>query len=103
MALGKLFGRLFGSNGEGAAKEPTVDRAQAVEYKGFSIIPTPRPHGSQYLTAALIEKEIDGQVRTHDLIRADTHASAEDARSFAVQKARQVIDEQGERIFQPTA
>ncbi|SNB79250.1 hypothetical protein SAMN07250955_12058 [Arboricoccus pini] len=100
MALGKLFGRLFGSSSSGTDKAPSPpDRSQAVEYKGFTIIPAPRPHGSQYLTAALIEKELAGETRTHDLIRADTHASADDAKAFAIQKARQVIDEQGDRLF----
>jgi hypothetical protein len=101
MAFGDLIKKLFGggaARGEAAAAAP--DRSQAVEYKGFVIIPAPRPHGGQYLTAALIEKEdAGGAKRVHELVRADTHASPDAAGSFAIQKARQVIDEQGERIF----
>jgi hypothetical protein len=96
--LGNLVRKLFGGSGEaGAGTEP--DRSAAVEYKGYRIIPAPRPHGGQFLTAALIEKDDPGGVRSHELVRADTHASADDARNFAIQKARQVIDEQGDRIF----
>ena len=97
MAIGGFLKKLFGA-GEGGAP-PGPDRGKAVEYKGFTIIPAPRPHGGQYLTAAVIEKEVDGALRTHDLVRADTHGSAEDAGTFAVHKAKQVIDEQGERLF----
>jgi hypothetical protein len=98
MALSSLIKRLFGgAGGEAASAGP--DRSKAVEYKGFLIIPTPRPHGGQYLTAAVIEKPGDAEPRTHELIRADTHGSPDDAASFAIQKAKQVIDEQGERLF----
>ena len=98
MALGGLLKRLFGGGGSGpSASAP--DRSKAVEYKGFVIIPTPRPHGGQYLTAALIEKPAETGARTHELVRADTHASPDDASSFAIQKAKQVIDEQGDRLF----
>jgi hypothetical protein len=99
MGLGGILKKLFGGGRSGAAQPPAPDRAQAVEYKGFTIIPAPRPHGGQYLTAALIEKDIDGETRTHELVRADTHGSPDDAKNFAVQKAKQVIDEQGERLF----
>lgn len=97
MAIGGILRKLFGGGGDRPPTGP--DRSQAVEHKGFTIIPAPRPHNGQYLTAALIEKEIDGTVRVHELVRADTHASPDDARSFSIAKARQVIDEQGERIF----
>ena len=98
MALGGLIKRLFGG-GEGGSSGPGPDRSKAVEYKGFVIIPAPRPHGGQYLTAAVIEKSTESGARTHELVRADTHASADDASSFAIQKAKQVIDEQGDRLF----
>jgi hypothetical protein len=45
--------------------------------------------------AARIEK--DG--RRHELIRADTMASQDEAVAISAAKARQVIDELGERLF----
>jgi hypothetical protein len=96
MTLGGLLRKLFGG-GESAPAAP--DRSAAVEYKGFRIIPNPRLQGGKYLTAALIEKEEAGAARVHELVRADTHGSADEAKAFSIQKAKQVIDEQGERIF----
>lgn len=95
MALGDLIRRLFGGGSGGEAPDP----ASAVEYRGFRILPLVRAQGGQYLTCALIEKDFPDGPRRHELIRADTHASPEDAKAFAVHKARQVIDEQGDRLF----
>ena len=90
--------RLFGGGpAEGGSAAP--DRAAAVEYKGYTIVPAPRAHGGQFLTCALIEKIFPDGTKSHELIRADTHGSAEDAGNFAITKAKQVIDEQGDRIF----
>ena len=41
----------------------------------------------------------DGATRTHDFIRADLMPSEEQAAEFAARKARQIIDEQGDRVF----
>jgi hypothetical protein len=98
MALGGLLKRLFGGAG-GATAPAGPDRSKAVEYKGYTIIPAPRPHGGQYLTAAIIEKPGAEAPRVHELVRADTHGTPDDAAAFAIQKAKQVIDEQGDRLF----
>ncbi|MCS6778990.1 MAG: HlyU family transcriptional regulator [Geminicoccaceae bacterium] len=95
MALGDLLRRLFG--GGGASDEP--DRAAAVEYRGYRIVPLVRRQGGQFLTCAMIEKEFPDGIKSHELIRADTHGSADEASAFAVRKARQAIDEQGDRLF----
>lgn len=90
--------RLFG--GGPAATERPPDRAAAVEYKGFRIVPTPRRQaGGAFFTVGIIEKDFPDGTRTHEFIRADTHATEEDARDFAVTKAKQIIDSEGERIF----
>jgi hypothetical protein len=47
----------------------------------------------------MITKEVAGEAKTHRLIRADLFGSSDEAARFAVVKARQVIDEQGERLF----
>lgn len=95
MAFGDMLRRLLG--GGRPSGEP--DRASAVDYRGYRIVPLVRPHGGQYLTCALIEKDFPDGPRRHELIRADTHASPDDAKAFALHKARQVIDEQGDRLF----
>ena len=99
MAFGDILKRLFGGSGDSGRGPPPPDRSAMVEYKGYRIVPAPRPHGAQFLTAALIEKDTETGTKVHELVRADTHGSPDDAKSFAIQKAKQVIDEQGERIF----
>ncbi len=90
------FSRLFGGKTEAGPTGPDT-AGKPEEHKGFSITPAPIPEGGQYRVAARIEK--DGQ--RHDLVRADTMASLDEARSISVAKARQMIDEQGDRIFAP--
>jgi len=85
--LSKLFG--------GGA--PTAPIAE--EYNGFRIFAEPIPDGKKFRIAARIEREIDGEVKTHQLIRADTLESLEAAIEASRGKAHQVIDEQGDRIF----
>ena len=85
-----LLSRLFGSKPE---KPPATPESE--EHKGFRITPRPIREGGHYRVSALIEK--DG--RRHELIRADTMASLEEAMVLSVAKARQMIDEQGERLF----
>lgn len=88
-----IFSKLFGGGG-GAAPE-----AQPETHEGFRIFPEPVKEGTHWRVAARIEKEVGGEVLTHHLIRADTLASQDEAAAASVNKARQMIDEQGERIF----
>jgi hypothetical protein len=89
-----LWSRLFGGK---RAREPAS--APSEEHKGFRITPTPIREGGHYRIAARIEKEVAGVPRIHDLLRADTAATPDEARTLSVAKARQMIDEQGERLF----
>jgi hypothetical protein len=91
-----FWSRLFGSRSD-AAPAP----AEAEAYKGFRLIPGPIREGGQYRVAARIEKEVDGAVLSHQLIRADTMASLDEATRISAAKARQLIDEQGDRLFAP--
>ena len=86
-----FWSRLFGR--APAADAPAASASE--EHKGFRITPRPIREGSHFRVAARIEK--DGRV--HDLVRADTMASLDDARAMSLRKARQTIDEQGERLF----
>ncbi len=88
-----LFSKLFGGGGK---SEP---EARVETYEGFRISARPIAEGNSYRICALIEKEVDGETLSHELIRADTVQSAEDARAMSVRKAKQAIDEQGERLL----
>ncbi|NIA68366.1 hypothetical protein HBA54_07155 [Pelagibius litoralis] len=90
-----FFSKLFGGGGG----DSTAPSAESVEYNGFQIQPAPQQKGSQWLTAGVIRKEIDGEMKEHSFLRADTHPSQDAAADFALVKGRQIIDEQGERLF----
>lgn len=83
--------------GAGGAKEPT--RHEAVEYKGFSIAPTPRKVTGGWTTEGIISMGAGEDTRSEHFIRADLLMSEEEAVAYSVTKAKKIIDEQGERIF----
>lgn len=87
--------KLFG----GGATESAPKVSEPVDYKGFVIRAAPFQAEGQYQTAGSIQKEIAGETKTHDFIRADRHASYEDAVTFSLRKAQQIVDEQGDRVF----
>ncbi len=90
-----LLSKLFGGGGTTPAPQ-----AQSESYEGFTITPEPVREGSRYRLGARIEKEVGGEMKAHHLIRADVLDDFESARLASVNKARQVIEEQGERLFQ---
>ena len=92
MGLKSLFGKLLGSSGEGTPGE-------TVDYQGYRITPHPKPERGQFYTAGRIEKDFPEGVKEQYFIRADTHASKDAAMQHSVVKARQIIDEQGDRLF----
>lgn len=92
--LKKLFG------GETDTSSTSSSRPVAeVTHKGFHIATTPMEAGGQFRVCAIISKEIDGETKQHKLIRADLFGSKEDASEVALRKAKQMIDEQGERLL----
>jgi hypothetical protein len=72
---------------------------QTVEYKGYRIKPAPYRANDQYQTAGVIEKDTPEGVKEHRFVRADTYNSRDDAIAFTVSKAKQIIDQLGDRIF----
>ena len=81
------FSKLFG------AKAPAASATEV--HEGYAITPQPQKDPSGWRIGALIEK--DG--KSHRLIRADVLNDHDAAIAASVAKARQIIDEQGERIF----
>ncbi len=85
---------LFGG-GAAASTGP----AATAEHNGFSISAEPMANGSQFQVAGTISKDIDGVHKEHKFIRADGFGSREEAATFTLVKARQIIDQQGDRMF----
>lgn len=90
-----FFSALFG----GRAVAPAEKAVEPVEYKGFIIRAAPYKNDGQYQTAGTIEREIDSVLKQHRFIRADAFGSYDEAVTFTLGKARQIVDLQGERMF----
>ena len=91
----KFLKSLFGAD----KGEPQSAAADAVEYQGYSIQPTPKNPGAGWTTEGIVSKEIDGETRTHHFIRADTSSDADSAAQLMISKARVMIDQVGDGIF----
>ena len=102
MALGKLIKSIFGggSGGDDATGGKTSQDVEANEdYQGFTIEAAPIKEGGQFRTAGFISKEVDGAIKRVPFIRADNSTDKSQAVSHSLSKARQIIDEQGERLL----
>ena len=89
-----ILSRLFGGGGKPPAREEVSEA-----YNAFRITAAPEPVEGGYRVGARIEKEIDGEAKVYHLMRADTLGSLDEAETFSIRKAKQVIDEQGDAIF----
>lgn len=85
--------------GLGGDKGDEPPRHAAVDYKGFSIVPTPRKAPGGWTTEGVISKKAGESTRSERFIRADMLMSEEEAVGYSVMKAKKIIDEQGERLF----
>ena len=89
-----LFAKLFG----GGSKTPETPPEPEM-HNGFAIYPEPAKGTGGYRIGARIEKEIDGELKSHQMLRADVLGSEEDAKAESLRKAKIFIDQMGERIF----
>lgn len=96
MALGKFFKFLLG----GAAQ--TAEVSEPVDYKGFKIEAMPLDEDGKYRTAGYISGELDGESKRVQFIRADVNADRQMAVDHSISKAKQIIDEQGEKLLNKT-
>lgn len=90
-----FFSKLFGT------KEKTEQAAvvEPVEYKGFNIYQEALAESGQYRVAGRIEKEIDGEVKSHRFIRSDIVSNKNDADELMLKKSQMFIDQMGDNIF----
>ena len=95
--IGNTLGRLFGC-GERRAKKQQAEAP--IEYKGYMIEPAPQPEGSQWLTAGVITKTFGDTVREHRFVRGDIYPDRNSAVEFSLSKGQQIIDLEGDRIFE---
>lgn len=91
-----FFKKLFGGGGSGAKKDQPID---SVDHHGFTIETKSMDADGQFRVCADISKEVDGEVRTHRLIRADIFPTKQGASDESIRKAKIMIKEQGDRLF----
>lgn len=91
MSLGSVFKALFGVRQQAAEVEP-------VDYKGYLIFVEPRSVAGQYGVGARIQK-VGDETRVHHFIRADMLPSEAICQEVTLRKAKQTIDQMGDRIF----
>lgn len=89
-----FLSKLFGGGGEKSA--PTFETET---YNGYVIEPKPKGTSGTYNIAGSIYKEGDADGPSHDFIRADTFTTTEEAARFSIIKAKQIIDQQGDRLL----
>lgn len=95
MGLMDTLRGLFSPRPEG----PTEAAGEPVDYHGYTIRPAPQKQPSGWNTAGVISKAFPEGVREHRFVRVDTHTGKDDAITFSITKAQQIIDEQGDRLF----
>ena len=81
----------------GASETP---RAEAgIEYNSYTITAAPEHGPAGWRVAGTISKEIGGLRSVHRRDRADAAPDREAIVAMTIEKAKRVIDEQGDRIF----
>lgn len=91
-----FFRKLFG----GGDSESAGKVAAEMIHEGYRIQATPLKEGGQFRLSGVISREVDGEVKEHKFIRADIFSSANEASEMAFQKAKQVIKERGDGMFE---
>ena len=68
-------------------------------HEGYKIVATPRTEDGGFRLCAQISRDIEGETKTHKMVRADIFPDRQGAVDGAYRKAKQMIKEQGDRIF----
>ena len=93
-----MFNRLKSLFSSGGQSKPQRS-LDWIEHEGFTIAATPAKDAGGWRVCGLIERVVDGETKRHEFIRADICMSEEDAVQLSLSKARQIIREQGSRLF----
>lgn len=95
-----FFKKLFGGGNEvGNGKSANADPDEI--YKNVEIRAMPvKEAGGQWRIAGSLTKEIDGQTETRRFVRADLVQDKSEAVVTCVNKAKLIIDQNGERLWQ---
>lgn len=92
---------LFGG-GKSASSAEAAGPVRSENYEGYLIEATPFQESGQWQVCGIISKEIDGKRKVHRFIRADRLPAIDDAAEMSVRKAKQIVDQVGDRMFDIT-
>ncbi|WP_299085088.1 HlyU family transcriptional regulator [Kiloniella sp.] len=96
-----FFSKLFGFSSQNTEEAKSKD--EPVMYEGYAIVPSPdKADSGQWRLSGYIKKlneNPDDPEMERFFLRADTFPTREEAVEFTVRKGRQIIDEQGKRLF----
>lgn len=87
-----FLSKLFGGGKSKPQAEPEI-------HNDYRIFPEPAQAQGGFQVQARIEKDVNGETKVHQMIRADKCQSAEEAAETATFKAKMLIDQQGMSIF----
>lgn len=91
--------KLFGG-GAANDSQPSVPKVLGEDsYKGFTIRAIEMKAGSEFQICGEIEKEVAGEIQVKQFIRADKLSNESQAAEVAINKGKQIIDEQGDAVF----
>lgn len=93
--ISRIVSALTGQPAVAAAPQ----RGDPVTYEGLVLYAAPTQEGNQWRLSGVIVKQGDDGDLERTFTRADTFAIREETESFAIRKGKQIIDEQGSKLF----
>lgn len=80
-------------------KTPKAKSLEWIEYKGFQIAAAPVSEGGQYRVGGKITKGEGESLKERSFLRADLIPSQDEAKEFSITKAKLMVDQLGDRVF----
>jgi hypothetical protein len=96
--MNKFLRRLLGGDTAQAGESATA-AAESEVYEDFELTAAPIKESGGWRIAGQIAKGAGEARRTHDFVRADVFPSQDDAVQVTLRKARQLVDERGDKLF----
>ena len=94
MSIFSTLKSLLGAT-DSTSKSSQLAAEDSVDYLDFQITPAPIKNGHNYRVAAIISKGDN----SHQLIRADEMSCRQTCIEISLRKAKEMIDQQGDKIF----
>lgn len=95
--MASFFSKLFG--GGTGNKTVSPEKSDPVSYEGLILQAAPQAEGNQWRLAGVIIHESETGPLERQFVRADLFTSRNEAEEFSIRKGKQIIDEQGKRLF----